>query len=119
MPGGESHFPFPDEEVQRLTDQWNLLQFEVRTGNERSWRRGLQWVLVHSFGDEDTYHHDPEFHARVQAAWQMINRLVEARDEAQKCPVCDGSGITLVNDGDDHMDEVSCWTCSGTGRAKR
>lgn len=75
--------PFSDDEVRQLNDQWNLWQFEVRVGNERAFPRALKWVLINSFGTDREYQFDPEFHARVEAAWQMINRLVETRDEAR------------------------------------
>lgn len=43
--------------------------------------------------------------------------------EGSECHHCDGTGVVLVNDGDDghgndYTDELECNHCNGTGREK-
>lgn len=66
-----------------MNDEWVLLLERVSKGTPTDFNRGVRWVLVNIFGGNDPeeavreYHYDPLFHAQVDTAGQMIERLAD------------------------------------------
>ena len=81
--GGIRGFPFPEGDLERVNNEWAALQERIRAvaagelEDPHAFERAVRWVLINTFGDIAKFHFEPEFHGRVHAAEQMLERLRE------------------------------------------
>lgn len=72
------------EAQQRLSLEWETMTSRVKEARDpNAMRRAVRWVLVSTFGDLVRYHHEPEFHARVHTAENLLDHLQYIRERAR------------------------------------
>lgn len=90
-PAGQSNHAWPatfedkasdvvTERFEKLDADWRALMEEVEKGVTDDFRNttAYRFVMVNIFGSPIEYHMDPEFHAKVALAVQMIHQFHEA-----------------------------------------
>jgi hypothetical protein len=63
---------------EAISERWGQVLDEARNGSARTEDQAVRFVLVEVFGDMRLYFHDPEFHAKVSLASQMLQQLRSA-----------------------------------------